>query len=342
MTSRVFAFAHSSRVWRSVTDLMSTRLATPVANAFGDGVAEALASAIDDCRAALDAVEMRHVTQALRSRGIADMDCTAMIEEVGRPGSADRIADLRQAMSIGAPRAATLERCLLLHAVARYADLLSRPSMGESVLRCLADELRFLGAPSVRDSEKLLAPSDGFIAMAKLVTLRRFPAGQLHFEPSGIPLSWLVHLGPRRLTKLLLFLGRYVRGRRPFFFHHIAWRRKNRLLLLESEQNRSYFRIAQSLALHPEVKGLLTASWLHAPDTYRVSPHLAWLNRPFLEHGGLVVIIGSASESSGVFTAGSERRRLYDEGLFWPTEAMAIWPRAAMLDWASKHPELGD
>ena len=219
-------------------------------------------------------------------------------------------------------------------------------SRGRRWARVSCDVLRTSSAFSARHpsatAKKLLAPSDGFIAMAKLVTLRRFPAGQLHFEPSGIPLSWLVHLGPRRLTKLLLFLGRYVRGRRPFFFHHIAWRRKNRLLLLESEQNRSYFRIAQSLALHPEVKGLLTASWLHSPDTYRVSPHLAWLNRPFLEHGGLVVIIGSASESSGVFTAGSERRRLYDEGLFRPTEAMAIWPRAAMLDWASKHPELGD
>src|SRR5436190_19512959 len=114
--------------------------------------------------------------------------------------------------------------------------------MSESVLRCLADELHFLAAPSLRESAKLLAPSDGSIAMAKVVTLRRFPAGQLHFERSSIPLSWLANLSPLSLTTVLLFLARYARGRSPFFFHHLAWRRKNRLLLLESEQNRSYFR----------------------------------------------------------------------------------------------------
>lgn len=100
--------------------------------------------------------------------------------------------------------------------------------------------------------------------------------------------------------------------------------------------------MAQSLALHPEVKGILTESWLHSPETFRISPHLAWLNRPFLNHGGLVVEIGTASEASGVFTGSRERKRLYDEGKFRPTTAMAIWPRAAVLDWAMSHPELAD
>jgi hypothetical protein len=178
--------------------------------------------------------------------------------------------------------------------------------------------------------------------MAKVVTLRRFPAGQLHIERSGIPRSWLARLGPRRLARVLIFLARHVGARGPFFFHHLAWRRKNRFLLLEKEQNHSYFRIAQSLALNPEVVGLATESWLHSPETLRVSPHLAWLNRPFNEHGGMVVVIGEASESSGVFTGSAERRRLYEEGRFRPTTAMVIWPRAAMLQWARNHPELAD
>ena len=33
---------------------------------------------------------------------------------------------------------------------------------------------------------------------------------------------------------------------------------------------------------------MITASWLHSPDTFAVSPHLAWLNRVFLENGGHV------------------------------------------------------
>jgi hypothetical protein len=209
-------------------------------------------------------------------------------------------------------------------------------------MRCLADELRFLSAPLERDSAQLLAPTHGFISMAKVVTLRRFPAGQLHVERSGIPRSWLARLGPRELARVLFFLGRHVGGLGPFFFHHLAWRRKNRFLILEREQNRSYSRIAQSLALHPEVRGLATESWLHSPETFRVSPHLAWLNRPFEEHGGIVIVLGAASESSGVFTGSAVRKRLYDEGQFHPTTALVIWPRAAMLRWAASHPEFAD
>jgi hypothetical protein len=280
--------------------------------------------------------------ELLRRRGLTETDCVALIEAVGRdPDASERITNLRTGPVAGDSESAALERGLLLQTVAGYGSLFSRASMGESVLQCLANELHFLATPDAQDAAKLVAPSDAFIAMAKLVTLRRFPAGQLQFELSGIPLSWMLRLGPRRLTRLCFFLTRHHCGRGPFFFHHLAWRRKNRLFLLEREQNRSYWRIAQSLALHPEVKGLLTESWLHSPETFRVSPHLAWLNRPFLEHDGLVVVLGPAREASGVVTGSPERKRLVEEGRFRPTTAMVIWPRAAMLEWAQQHPELG-
>lgn len=316
---------------------------TAEARAPRKSIASEIASAIESCRDALDAPEMRQTAKAVRSNGYAEADCVALIEQRGRePGSVDRVVQLRSALRADATQSARLERYLLLVAVAGYADRLAQAQMGESVLRCLAEELRFLATPFGPDAAQLLAPSDGFTAMAKIVTLRRFPAGQLHFELSGIPLSWLLRLGPRRLTRVLFFLAGHGHGRRPFFFHHIAWRRKNRLFLSELEQNRSYFRMAQSLAQYPEVKGILTESWLHSPETFRISPHLAWLNRPFLEHGGLIVEIGAASEASGVFTGSRERKRLYDEGKFRPTTAMAIWPRRAVLDWAMSHPELAD
>ncbi|HKW48372.1 MAG TPA: hypothetical protein VJN70_13075 [Gemmatimonadaceae bacterium] len=301
-----------------------------------------IASAIESCRAALDAAEMRACADALRSKGFTDSSCVTLIEQVGiEVGAADRIADLRDT-SAEQRHAAILERYLLLLTVSRYGARIAQGRMTDGVRQCLADELRFLASPSDQDTSKLLAPFDGFTAMAKVVTLRRFPVGQLHFELSGIPLSWLLHLGPARLTKVLFYLAGHGRARRPFLFHHVAWRRRNRLFLSEQEQNRSYFRMAQSLALYPEVKGLLTESWLHSPETLRVSPHLAWLNRPFLEHGGLVVELGEAPEASGILIGSLERRRLYDQGQFRPTTAMAIWPRAAMLDWARRHPEFGD
>ena len=309
----------------------------------GDAVASEIASALDRCRDALDAPELRERADVLGSRGLTESDCVSLIERVGSDsGSAQGIADLRDSVPADQRHSAALERYLLLLTVRRYGTRLARLRMGEGVLRCVAEELRFLAFPSGQDAAKLLAPLDGFTAMAKVVTLRRFPAGQLHFELSGIPFSWFTRIGPARLTKVLLFLAAHGRARRPFFFHHLAWRRKNRLFLSEIEQNRSYYRMAQSLALHGEVKGLLTESWLHSPETFRVSPHLAWLNRPFLEHGGLIVVLGEASEASGVFSGSQDRKKRFDDGQFRPTTAMAIWPRAAMLDWAMDHPEFGD
>jgi hypothetical protein len=287
---------------------------------------------------------MRDTASALRSLGLSDAECVALVERVQDDLSVnDPIVRLRTAISTDAARPAAIEQCLLLVTAVRYRSRFERLSMSEGVLRLLADELRFLADPPERDRANLLAPTAGFIAMAKIVTLRRFPAGQLQFELSGIPLSWVPRLAPWRLTKVLLFLARHARGkRRPFYFHHVAWRRQNRLFLTETEQNRSYVRIAQSLALHPEVNGLLTESWLHATETFRVSPHLAWLNKPFHEAGALVVRLGDAPESSGVFAGGAQRRQLYDEGRFRPTTALVIWPRSAMLDWAARHPEFAE
>jgi len=307
-------------------------------------VQQVLNLAIDNCYSALEAPLMRETTRALRSLGLSDAECVALVERVqDGPGASDRIVGVRAAISIDAAPPAAIEQCLLLHTAVSYRSRIEQLSMSQGVLRLLADELRFLADPPERDRPYLLAPTPSFVGLAKMVTLRRFPAGQLQFELSGIPLSWFPRLAPWRLTKVIAFLARHAGGkRRPFYFHHVAWRRQNRLFLTESEQNSSYVRIAQSLALHPEVKGLLTESWLHSTETFRVSPHLAWLNKPFHEAGGLVVRLGDASESSGVFEGSAQRRQLYEEGRFRPTAALVIWPRSAMLAWAARHPEFAE
>src|SRR5262249_44999060 len=149
-------------------------------------VASELAAAIESCRAALETAEMRESAAALRSRGLAASDGVSLIEQVGRqPEAANRVAELRKFVSGDLAQLAAIERRLLLQTGVRYAAPIQGLRMSRSVLRYLADELRFLAAPPRHDCGKLLAPTDGFIAMAKVVTLRRFPAGQLHFEQSG-------------------------------------------------------------------------------------------------------------------------------------------------------------
>ncbi|MGH9349370.1 MAG: hypothetical protein ACRD26_19140, partial [Vicinamibacterales bacterium] len=183
---------------------------------------------------------------------------------------------------------------------------------------------------------------NSFAAMCKVATLRRFPAGQLHWELSGLPRSWLLRVDPRALPRVWFYVAAKLRGCAPAFFIHLNANRRDRFALLERESNRSYFRMAQSLALQPHVKGLVASSWLHSPDTMRVSPHLTSLNRVFLEHGALVTTMGPAAPDCGVFDRSPERRRLYENGAFRPTTGLVIWPRDAMLRWADTHPEYGD
>ena len=43
------------------------------------------------------------------------------------------------------------------------------------------------------------------------------------------------------------------------------------------------------------------------------------------------------------FLVGNElRRQQYDSGVFRPRETILLWPRADMLAWARRHPELAD
>jgi hypothetical protein len=176
------------------------------------------------------------------------------------------------------------------------------------------------------------------VSLCKIVTLRRFVAGQLHWERSGIPRSWIAKIMLRGSPGILSFVARKLGGRAPIVFAHLAWRRA--LVLREKEHLKAYHRIARSIELQPDVRAFVAESWFHSPDTHRVSPHLAWLNTAIVENGGLVSVLGAAHADSGVFTGGAERRRLHEAGKFTPTTAVAIWPRAAMIDWAHRHPDL--
>jgi len=234
----------------------------------------------------------------------------------------------------------SFERLLLMRQQLKALPQIAPLPVSEDVKRLFCEEFQYVATPprgAVFDAAR-----GSFVALCEVATLRRFPAGQLHWNLSGLPRSWLLKVrGRARLTLLAWVAGR-LRGFRPVFFPHLNAHRKSRWILTEQESNRSYYRMAQSMIHQPGVKGLVASSWLHSPDTFAVSPHLAWMNRTFLENGGLVVIMGPADPDCGVLSRSPERKKLYDEGTFKPTTGLVIWPRAAMLDWAARHPELAD
>jgi hypothetical protein len=229
------------------------------------------------------------------------------------------------------------ERVVILrHAVRSLQDIPTLP-VSEDVKRLFCEEYSYVAAPSARTRFDVTRGS--FVALCETATLRRFPAGQLHWNLSGLPRAWLLKVPGRSRLPLLYWIAFKLNGFGPVFFSHLNAHRKNRYVMTENESNRSYHRMAESLRLQPRVKGLVTSSWFHSPDTFTVSPHLAWMNRTVQQNGGLVVVMGPADPDSGVLTRSPERKKAYEAGAFKPTTGLVIWPRDAMLAWAARHPE---
>jgi hypothetical protein len=301
-----------------------------------------LEEARERVRQAVTHGDLEPVATALDRLAISEKMCFDLLSVVTeQPASLQPLRAL-QARLGGQPPPRAFERVLLLRAWLTSLDSVNSLPLADAVKRLICEEARFVAAPPATALPRFDLDLNVFVAFSKLATLRRFPAGQLHWETSGFPRSWIFKVRPRALPKLAYYLGVRMRGFAPAIFIHLNANRKDRGALFERESNRSYFRMAQSAALQPAIKGLVASSWLHSPDTMAVSPHLTTLNRVFLENGALVTTMGAADPDSGVFARSPERRRLFDEGRFKPTTGLVVWPRVQMLRWATAHPELAD
>ena len=106
------------------------------------------------------------------------------------------------------------------------------------------------------------------------------------------------------------------------------------------EHELAIWRITQFVEEQPAIKGLVTSSWLYGLATGEESAHLGWLREFYAAENARIIDAGPALADAG-FLVGSERRRqLYVSGVFRPRETIVLWPRADMLAWARRHPEL--
>ncbi|MBV8809030.1 MAG: hypothetical protein JO033_10175, partial [Acidobacteriaceae bacterium] len=234
---------------------------------------------------------------------------------------------------------AGIQRTLLLQTALANLDRLQAIPLHPSVSAMIYDEFQFFARPSSRELRLFQPDSYTFEALAKIALLERFPAGQFHWEVSGLPRSWLLKVPASVLPRLMSFIAQ-AKGFAPFVFPHLATRRKNPLVLPEKECDRSWYRIARSVELQSNVKGLVASSWLHSTDTFKISPHLSFMNKPFLESGGIVTTMGKADEMAGYLRGSATRRKLYESGEFKPTLGLILWSREQMIRWARSHPEL--
>jgi hypothetical protein len=228
-----------------------------------------------------------------------------------------------------------VERLLLWYASLQALPRIPSLPIDKWVREKLDQDLRQLHAMK----GSMATGSYHFDRAAKMATLRRFPAGPMEWELSGIPRSYFLQAAFPANLRLLAFVTSRLRGLSPCFFMHVAPSPRNRGLSIPKEVLRAYYRMARSLQLQPEVRALLAHAWFHDPAAVRVHPHLEAINRPYVNHGGLITLLGPASPDSGVLERNAQRSADYLAGKVQYKYGLAIWPRDAAIRWADAHPE---
>jgi hypothetical protein len=230
------------------------------------------------------------------------------------------------------------ERALLRYAAVETSPRIVSLPVQESVKMLMQNEFKYYTTMAGRDA--LEFGSYLFVTGCKVISLRRFAAGPMDWEISGFPGSWLFKVGISDLARLFRFLSMRMGGFKPVFFMHVARRPKNRGLLLEKEVLRAYYRIARSLELQRSIKGIVAAAWFHDPAAVADNPHLAWLNRPYLEAGGLIVNMEAAEATAGFMEHNAQRKEEFKSGKLRYRIGVAMWPREAAIDWARTRSDL--
>lgn len=295
-----------------------------------------LAAAAEACRLTLREDAFVAVLKLLGSRGQPEQAFRLLSRITVHPQSGAELAGLCAEIA-SEPEQNMVERTLLLLAAQDAAAQVSGLTVSDAVKALFAQEFEFFANPPTDWLKHFQVDDVRFREMVRIATLRRFPAGQFHWEISGFPRSWVAKA--RQPWAVMAHVIGRMGGFAPLFELHLNARRRNRLVLLEHEADISYYRAARSAEKQAGVRGLLLASWLFCRSTAQVTPHLSWLRRTPESAGALLVELGPASTDSG-FLIGSElRRTLYEQGLYRPTLTCVLWPRKALIDWANQHPE---
>ena len=259
------------------------------------------------------------------------------------PRQAAAVAELRLARAAveGVWPPGGLERFVLLQAMLVAAPRIGSLALGPSARRMLAETFARFARPQPHFSSFFDLDGWRFQEMAQLVTLRAFPAGQHDWWVDGVPRTVALRTHPLALPRLLSTLAA-MGGRLPLARFRLNFWRPNPLVLLKSEAERSYWRIAQAMELRPELRGLMAYSWFYAPEVGRVTPHLAWMRDLFAEQGAYLGEMEHAPAESGYLTGSAKRRKLHEDGRFHPRVTLVLWPRRSLLAWAAGRPDLAE
>lgn len=296
------------------------------------------------CQEALEQAELSEALAFLRKHEVDQPLILNKLNSVAETQSIPpQLLSLKEEFSAQSPeiaQRATLERAMLVYG--GFIALSSVPSLpvDDSVKHLFCKEISSYACPPVGSLDRFRFGGYPFVIMSKIVVLKRFPAGQSDWEVSGMPRSWFGKISLSQLPSTLYFTLVNMRALKPYLVCHLAGATHRKYLLTEREFLRSFCRLALAVGMQPAIKGVMAGSWLHSKETHRVSPHLAFLNRPYLECGGHYFDAGPAGEKDGFLSGDSARASMYRSGEYKPTFGVVMCSREQILDWLRNHQDV--
>ncbi len=184
--------------------------------------------------------------------------------------------------------------------------------------------------------------NEAFIDDICCCSLKTLPiGGAWMLETTAVRKRLLITGDVRQFFGCLAFFLCKLRGFVPFYRIHTLKRHPGGFD--QEERTKCYLRIADLLKQNPGVKGMYLLGWFYDPKLADISPELAYLREFPERQGARRFRFGSTEQAIRFATAWSaERRRLYEEGKYSPTEYALIWPRREMLRWAMERAKAAD
>jgi hypothetical protein len=300
-------------------------------------LSDRIAFAHEDCRKALDPRLAAFLSGVRR----APIDAKGWFQLLaGVPQDPSRVAGLRR-LSVAAQRAGfpagAAERFGSLQALSEALRHVAALDVHEEIIEQFCAMCRRIASRPMGWGDYFDCDSEPFSELARIVTLRRFHAGQISFDVMATPRAWLLKIHPFDLPSVLREVFAGMGGLGPIVMPHINYWRTNPFLIREKDFELSVWRIAKTIERQPKLKGLVTASWLYSLPVGEISPHLKWLREFYLSSGAFLVEMELAPPRAGFLVGSESRQRLYHEGRFRPRIALVMWRRTDILAWAERY-----
>lgn len=251
----------------------------------------------------------------------------------------DEIASYCQgiALKFGRHSLDLYHRLVLVSLINNYKDRIKQQSIPASIQTLIPQEFdRIIKGIQKNREGFYFHENDLFAKDLGLCRLKLVPCGsELVDLRSGIPRRILFQGGISQFLNAAFFFIAKANGFKPYYESH--WDRRLIKLFSENEYNFCYARIADLLRDNPEISGMFSASWWFDPQLEKISPELTFLRRVPEENGAKIFRIGTDPYAvSDAIKFSSQRKELYDSGLYRPQVYLLVWSRKDMLNWAMR------